>query len=214
MADEPADMVGYCFFVVDGPDMGKTFTLTTGVTILGRLDTSAPEDPPESKRWTLTDPAISRTHAQITWDGQADPVLIHLSMTNATLLNGRLVTGQALGQGQSLEDKQVLRLGQTSLEVQKQASTESHGWQVDENQVVLELSPATPWNESGVRLGMTDDAPWAVLEIEKEDAFLLRRIKGALWSTPLRLNSPIEVASGDILRIGERRLTISNSDGD
>lgn len=206
-------MVGYCFLVVDGPDTGRTFTLTTGVTILGRLDTAAPEDPPESKRWILTDPAISRTHAQVTWDGESAPVLVHLSGTNATLLNGRLVTGQSLEQGQSLENEQVLRLGQTSLEVQKKTSSDAQGWQVVEDQEATPLSGDSPWNQNGVRVDMSGETPQAVLEIEKEDVFLLRRIQGALWTTPLRVNSPIAVVSGDVLRLGTRRLTIFHSEG-
>lgn len=112
-------MPGYTFEIVDGPDQGRTFELEVGVTLLGRRDTPADDDPPGSRRWVLTDPAVSRTHARIDWSGETPPVLVHLSATNATLLEGRIVTGQSIDEGQSLADGHQLRMGQTCVIVRQ-----------------------------------------------------------------------------------------------
>lgn len=203
-------MTGYSFLVIDGPDIGKAFTLTAGVTILGRLGTSAPEDPPGSVRWTLTDPAISRTHAQITWDGENSPILIHLSTTNATLLNGRLVTGQALGGGQSLTAGHTLRLGQTELEVS--SSDSGVGWVVIEGEERLALDHAK-WAETG--LVFTTSELGATVEIHDDatEGYVLRTIDDNLWSTPLRKGGSVTLAAGDTIRLPDRRLTIAPSEG-
>lgn len=199
-------MVGYSFFVTDGPDLGRTFVLTAGVTIIGRLDTAAADDPPGSVRWTLTDPAVSRTHAQITWDGENAPVLIHLSTTNATLLNGRIVTGQSLEQGQSLQDKQNLRMGQTGLEVQ--VVEVSSAWNVLEGDRTVPISDEQ-WERSGVAFATNAHGVRVTLIDDGAEAYLLRKMDGTLWSTPLKPDTPVTVIEGDILRLDERRLLIA-----
>lgn len=211
MADErKASMVGYSFLVTDGPDQGRVFVLDVGVTILGRLDTSAPEDPAGSVRWTLTDPAVSRTHAQITWDGGTPPVLVHLSTTNATLLNGRIVTGQSLEHGQSLKDKQTLRMGQTGLEVQE-VEVDS-GWMVLEGEQKLPLTDLA-WEQVGLSFETANRGARVTLLSDSGEAYLLRRLDGALWTTPLRQQVPLSLLNGDILRLEERRLVIAGSEG-
>jgi pSer/pThr/pTyr-binding forkhead associated (FHA) protein len=199
-------MVGYSFLVTDGPDLGRSFVLATGVTIIGRLDTSAADDPPGSCRWTLTDPAVSRTHAQITWDGEGPPVLVHLSTTNATLLNGRIVTGQSLEQGQSLQDKQNLRMGQTGLEVQ--VVERDSAWKVLEGEKELSVSDVR-WAESGVIFASNSSGVRVTLTDDSAEAYLLRRLDGTLWSTPLKPDVPVVLAAGDILRLEQRRLLIA-----
>lgn len=191
--------------VTDGPDLGRSFVLTAGITIIGRLDTSAPDDPAGSVRWTLTDPAVSRTHAQINWDGENPPVLIHLSTTNATLLNGRIVTGQSLEQGQSLKDKQNLRMGQTGLEVQEIQS--ESGWKVREGDRELSFADEE-WNRSGVAFQSDKRGARVTLVDDSAEAYLLRDVEGAVWSTPLKPDVPVALAIGDILRLDERRLII------
>lgn len=203
-------MVGYSFLVTDGPDIGRTFVLNAGITIIGRLDTAAPDDPPNSSRWTLTDPAVSRTHAQITWDGENAPVLVHLSTTNATLLNGRIVTGQSLEQGQSLLDKQSLRLGQTGLEVKVLEIDEQ--WKVHEDDQEYGFSDPR-WENTSLSFATANSGARVTLHSSAIDAYLLRRWDGALWSTPLRPEIPVVLAAGDILRIDERRLVIGHSEG-
>jgi hypothetical protein len=203
-------MVGYSFLVTDGPDLGRTFTLTSGVTIIGRLDAAAPDDPPGSTRWVLTDPAVSRTHAQITWDGENAPVLIHLSTTNATLLNGRIVTGQSLQEGQSLQNKQNLRMGQTGLEVQEVES--GSGWHVVEGEREIAFND-NDWNSLGLSFSSNNHGARVTLLDDSAEAYLLRRLEGTLWSTPLRPEVPVAVQGGDVLRFEERRLVISSSEG-
>lgn len=207
-------MVGYSFLVTDGPDLGRTFVLTPGATIIGRLDTAASDDPPGSTRWTLTDPAVSRTHAQINWDGTHAPVLVHLSTTNATLLNGRIVTGQSLEQGQSLQDKQNLRMGQTGLEVQEVevAAESDSSWKVIDGEQEVALNDAG-WADSGVEFTADPNGASVTLTDDSAEAYLLRRLDGTLWSTPLKPETPITLATGDILRLEERRLVIANSEG-
>ncbi len=203
-------MVGYSFLVTDGPDQGRVFVLGVGVTILGRLDTSASDDPPGSVRWTLTDPAVSRTHAQITWDGQSAPVLVHLSTTNATLLNGRIVTGQSLEHGQSLKDQQSLRMGQSGLQVQE-VEVDS-GWSASEGEQKLALTDAA-WAQAGLSFETGSRGARVTLIGETTEAYLLRRLDGTLWTTPLRPQTPVPLVNGDILRLDERRLVIAGSEG-
>lgn len=114
-------MARYSFYTTDGPDKGRTFELEPGITLIGRRDTAAGDDPEGSKRWVLTDPAVSRTHARIDWDGAGAPLLIHLSSTNATLLNGKIVTGLTLEDGSRLTNENVIRMGQTGFEVREEA---------------------------------------------------------------------------------------------
>jgi hypothetical protein len=203
-------MVGYSFMVTDGPDIGRTFNLHAGITIIGRLDTAASDDPPGSVRWTLTDPAVSRTHAQITWDGEGPPVLIHLSTTNATLLNGRIVTGQSLEQGQSLQHKHNLRLGQTGLEVQEIEG--GSGWMVREGEREVAFGDSA-WADAGLSFSSDNRGAKVTLLDDSLEAYLLRRLDGTLWSTPLRPQISVAVAEGDILRVEDRRMLIAVSEG-
>lgn len=204
-------MVGYSFMVTDGPDLGRTYTLSPGSTLLGRLDAPSPDDPEASMRWTLTDPAVSRTHAQIDWDGASPPVLIHLSSTNATLLDGRIVTGKSLEDGQSLKNGQSLRLGQTSLEVQETIS--GADWAVIEGEnEAIRFNGSSPWQEDGLIMTADTEGAQVMLVDTQTEAYLLRRLDGVLWSTPLRKDTPVTLALGDILRLNERRLQITLSE--
>ncbi len=200
-------MVSYSFLVTDGPDLGKVFELATGLTLLGRLDAPSPDDPEGSMRWTVTDPAVSRTHAQISWDGESAPVLLHLSTTNATLLDGRIVTGKSLTDGQSLNAGQSLRLGQTSLEVQE-ISLHS-GWAIQEEEDSASFDGSNPWQEDGLVLTADSEGARVMLTDEESEAYLLRRLEGVLWSTPLKKDTPVTLALGDIVRLNERRLLIA-----
>lgn len=104
-------MPEYSFLVTDGPDLGRTFTLEQGVTLIGRIETSQPEDPPGSRRWTLIDKTVSRTHAQLQLDDPGAPKLMHLSQTNETYVDGRKIEEEILQPGQTV------RLGQTTMEM-------------------------------------------------------------------------------------------------
>lgn len=200
-------MVGYSFLVTDGPDLGRTYTLEVGSTLMGRLDAPSPDDPEGSMRWTLTDPAVSRTHAQIDWDGTSPPILIHLSSTNATLLDGRIVTGKSLDDGQSLKQGQSLRLGQTSLEVQEVSL--GTGWAVQESDKEdASFNGTQPWQEDGIILTADGNGAQVMLMDAECEGYLLRRVEGILWTTPLRQNTPINLSFGDIVRLNERRLEI------
>ena len=203
-------MVGFSFSVTDGPDDGRTFSLGHGVTIIGRLDVPSPDDPSDSSRWILTDPAVSRTHAQITWDGEHAPVLMHLSTTNATLLDGRIVTGQSLEQGQSLSNGQILRLGQSTLEV-KEISAQQN-WMVREEGDEIALDDAR-WNEGGLSFIASGRSTQVSLNNAQLEAYLLRRLEEQWWTTELRLETAVTVQPGDILRLDRRRLEIVSSEG-
>ena len=39
-------MPQYSFMITDGPDLGRTFILEEGVTLLGRGEGNLPDDPP------------------------------------------------------------------------------------------------------------------------------------------------------------------------
>ncbi len=203
-------MVGFSFSVTDGPDDGRTFSLGHGVTIIGRLDVPSPDDPSDSSRWILTDPAVSRTHAQITWDGEHAPVLMHLSTTNATLLDGRIVTGQSLEQGQSLSNGQILRLGQSTLEV-KEISAQQN-WMVREEGDEIALDDAR-WNEGGLSFIASGRSTQVSLNNAQLEAYLLRRLEEQWWTTELRPETAVTVQPGDILRLDRRRLEIVSSEG-
>lgn len=200
-------MIGYSFLVLNGPDLGSNFTLTTGTTIIGRLSTSAPEDPPGSLRWTLTDPAISRTHSQVSWDGLGAPVLVHLSTTNATLLNGRLVASQLLGGEQLLKPGDVLRMGQTEFEIQEANS--GTGWVVQEGEELLSFDDPK-WAEVGINF--TSDIEGATISLRESGAevYVIRKIDEVNWSTPLTLEHPIKLRLGDNVRLSNSKLTISS----
>lgn len=108
-------MVKYSFVVADGPDLGRTFDLEPGITLVGRLKEATPNDPEGSRRWTLLDKTVSRTHSELSWNQPGAPTLTHLSATNDTYLDGRRIKEETLQPGQAI------RMGQTILVVQMEA---------------------------------------------------------------------------------------------
>ena len=106
-------MATFQLLVTDGPDLGRTLPIEDGVTLIGRFESSHPNDPPNSKRLTLIDKTVSRTHAQIYLSPFEGPTLTHLSETIDTYLEGKKVIEETLLPGQ------IVRMGQTSLELQK-----------------------------------------------------------------------------------------------
>jgi pSer/pThr/pTyr-binding forkhead associated (FHA) protein len=110
-------MPEYSFMITDGPDLGRSFTLEEGITLVGRGDGRLPGDPPNSRRWTLIDKTVSRTHAQITLSEPGAPQLTHMSQTNDTYVDGRKIEQETLQPGQTV------RMGQTTMEVQMES-----GW--------------------------------------------------------------------------------------
>lgn len=110
-------MPEYNFTITDGPDLGRMFTLETGITLVGRGEGTLPDDPPNSRRWTLIDKTVSRTHAQLSLDDPGAPRLTHLSGTNDTYVDGRKILEETLQPGQTV------RMGQTTMEVQMES-----GW--------------------------------------------------------------------------------------
>jgi FHA domain len=200
-------MARYSFDITDGPDQGRTFDLEAGITLIGRRDTPAEDDPEGSRRWVLTDPAVSRTHARIDWDGSGRPVLVHLSSTNATLLEGRIVTGQSMQDGQSLEDGNKLRMGQTGLTVK---AALDNRWCVVEcfKESQHELISGQPWEVDGIRI--TCEGPKAevsVLSAEAE-AYLLRSIDNQFWTTTIQPGRPLPLRNSDVIRTEELKFVI------
>ena len=98
----------YLFTVLEGPDIGRTFELAVGTTVIGRL--SGQEfDQAGNHRWTLIDRTVSRNHAEITLADPGVPILTHLSSTNDTYVNGRVI------ERENLQEGQVIQLGQTAI---------------------------------------------------------------------------------------------------
>lgn len=102
----------YSFMVTDGPDLGRTFDLEPGLTIVGRLKKTRPYDPEGSRRWGLIDKTVSRSHIMLEWHEPGAPIMKHLSETNFTYIDGTLVEETILSNGQTI------RMGQTTMEVQ------------------------------------------------------------------------------------------------
>lgn len=102
----------YSFMVTDGPDLGRSFDLEPGLTIVGRLKKIRPSDPEGSRRWSLIDKTVSRSHIMLEWHDPCAPILKHLSETNFTYVDGRVVEEEIVQNGQ------VIRMGQTTMEVQ------------------------------------------------------------------------------------------------
>ncbi len=95
--------------VTAGPDKGRSFPLTPGEILqVGRSQSTATR---------LTDPAASRVHCQIEWDG------VHATLINSSAA-GTLVNGHAASQIE-LKSGDVIRLGATELNFQTEASAET-----------------------------------------------------------------------------------------
>jgi serine/threonine protein kinase len=89
--------------VVSGPDKGRAFSLQAGASFqLGRSQATVTR---------LTDPAVSRVHCEISFDGQR-AVLVNVSS------NGTTVNGKAVGQHE-LRHGDVVRVGGTELRFQR-----------------------------------------------------------------------------------------------
>ena len=201
-------MTGYSFVISDGPDLNKVYPLKSGITLIGRLDTPSNSDPEGSQRWVLTDPAISRTHAEIHWDEVSPPILVHLSKTNATLLDGRIVTGQSLETGPVLQPGQNLRIGQTCFDIQKsEASAEF--WSLTEDGTSHQFSKASPLSLESLQFLVNQSGPSLQATSGEDEVYILRRIQGKLWTTPVTDTTEVALASGDIVRLNERRLVLS-----
>jgi pSer/pThr/pTyr-binding forkhead associated (FHA) protein len=105
---------------MNGPDIGLTFELNPGLTLLGRIEANT-NDPESSQRLCLTDKTVSRTHSEISWNGQKPPLLTHSSLTNDTFLDGKKILSK------SIHDGQIIQMGQTILGVQIEVD---YGWDV------------------------------------------------------------------------------------
>ena len=99
--------------MTDGPDLGRILTLQDGITLIGRFESAHPNDPPTSRRLTLIDKTVSRTHAQIYISPFEGPTLTHLSETNDTYVDNKRIKEGLLVPGQTV------RMGQTTMELQK-----------------------------------------------------------------------------------------------
>lgn len=99
-------MTSYIFTVLEGPDIGRTFELKVGKTVLGRQTLSDDEEG-RVFGWALIDKTVSRSHAEIRLADPGVPILRHLSATNDTFVDGRKISEENLQPGQ------VIRMGQT-----------------------------------------------------------------------------------------------------
>ena len=99
----------YLLTVLEGPDIGRSWELRLGKTLIGRLGPQAHDDV-ETHRWVLIDKTVSRCHIQIKLQDPGVPVLEHRSSTNDTFVDGRKIE-----QKENLQPGQVIRLGQTAI---------------------------------------------------------------------------------------------------
>lgn len=91
------------FKVVKGSDEGRELPLEYGISLLGRLEGRTSQDPPGSRRLTLFDPTVSRTHCAVTWEAGGEPMLTHLSTTNDTVVNGERISKHTLSSGELVQ---------------------------------------------------------------------------------------------------------------
>jgi hypothetical protein len=208
-------MARYSFYTTDGPDKGTTFTLELGVTLLGRRDTAAGDDPTDSRRWVLTDPAVSRTHARIEWDGESAPVLVHLSSTNATLLDGKIVTGLTLEEGSRLSNGNKIRMGQTGFEVRQEESTPCRWCLIErgdgESRHMLEEH--CPLEIDGVSFLFDGHSVKLALNGSDAEAYLLRLIDEQYWTTTLKKERSLTLKEHDVVQTEKRKLVLTEKDG-
>lgn len=202
-------MASYSFLITEGPDEGRVYQLKPGITMVGRRDCADDNDPVGSHRFVLTDPAVSRTHARIDWDGEKQPLLIHLSSTNATLLEGKVVAAQSIEDAQPLGNGNVLRMGQTGMEVQE--IEKGTRWNLRDLSSP-ERSHPLPVGESLLLESVCFDCVGAVvkahLSTSNGEAYLLRSLDGQIWTTPLRVDSPVVLKDRDILRTENQKLIV------
>jgi FHA domain-containing protein len=203
-------MARFSFYTTDGPDKGTTFHLEIGITLVGRRDTAASDDPAGSKRWILTDPAVSRTHARVEWDGESAPVLVHLSSTNATLLNGKIVTGLTLNEGARLSNGNVIRMGQTGFEVQEVAATSAQWCLVERSEDGTEhaLEEHKTVELDGLAFEFNGSAVQVSLEKSDAEAYLLRRIDDQYWTTTLKESQPLVLKADDVVQTEKRKMVL------
>jgi len=187
--------------------MGRCFKLEPGVTLVGRRDTPDETDPEGSRRWVLTDPAVSRTHARIDWDGKGAPVLLHLSSTNATLLEGRIVTGESQDEGQTLQAGQNLRMGQTGFEIETGEDTTRWYFTSGEDGE-NDLPPGETVSLDGVSLCCEGQVLEVTLGDPEVEAYLLRRIEEQFWTTSLKASQSVALRNSDVIRTPEQKLTV------
>lgn len=83
---------GAHLLIVNGLDQGKTFSLTKKVVTIGRQEADV----------FLTDPFVSRRHAQISQKDQ-QYYIKDLGSANGTLINNQAANGQQLADGDVIE---------------------------------------------------------------------------------------------------------------
>jgi serine/threonine protein kinase len=139
--------------VVAGPDKGRTFALEPGQSLqVGRSQATSTR---------LTDPAVSRVHCEVEWDGQK-AVLINIS-SSGTLLNGQAVSQQTLKPGD------VIRVGATDLRFQQSSSE------------VSTISPAAPPKPAASGPAAVADLVGQTLARYQLEALVAKGDSGALF---------------------------------
>lgn len=121
--------------VVEGEGTGEHFALRDTRVVLGRREA---KDKPSTDRVGFRDSTVSHHHAQLEWNAhKATYTLVHISRTNATLVNGDKVTSQRLLQ---LGDK--IRMGNLVVQVRKLAAPKAPPSKPPPPKV-----PSTPYEE-------------------------------------------------------------------
>jgi diguanylate cyclase (GGDEF)-like protein len=91
--DDPDGGRSFCLIVMEGPDKGATFALTTGVSTLGRI---------EGNHFVVNGRGISRKHVSITVKAHGEVIIEDQQSTNGVYINGKKVTRQSIEPGQTV----------------------------------------------------------------------------------------------------------------
>lgn len=98
--------------IVEGEGIGASFPLQNTVISLGRRE---PADQPSTDRIGFAESTVSRQHAQLEWNSaKVAYSLVHLSRTNATLVNGQKVANSRL-----LQAGDNIRMGKLVLNLRR-----------------------------------------------------------------------------------------------
>ena len=204
-------MRDFSFITVDGPDIGRTFSLEIGTTIIGRRDTPGEHDPPGSHRWVLTDPAVSRTHARLDWDGVNPPLIRHLSSTNSTLLEGRILDESSAPKGLPLLRSQKIRMGKTCLKVASNVPENETKWYfleqgTGESHYDFSTTKAIMIDE--LQFECRDSSIFVKPQDSSSEAYLLREIQEQFWTTSLKTDKEIKLMEHDVVRTEKKKLVL------
>ena len=99
----PSDAAQPRLIITAGPQEGREIPICAGTMVIGRATAKANWD------IALQDRAVSRPHAQVEWQDD------RFTLTDLESANGTLVNGEMIAEPTTLQDGDVLELGETTL---------------------------------------------------------------------------------------------------